>query len=229
MRRHACVIVVGCGLSLMVAVNTAAQSALAGETIRISRAAGAITVDGDLSDEGWRDATRVVTWFEVSPGDNTEPAVKSVGYLAYDNRFLYVGFDFEDPNPSAIRSPLGDHDNVSGDSHDMAGIFIDALNSGRTANEFFINARNVQYDAVTDDASGENGAPDYFWDSATKITPRGWTAEMRIPFSSLRYQNTDPQTWGVILFRNFRAVVPQRARDRSREPRWGRAQPARGP
>ena len=58
-----------------------------------------------------------------------------MGYLAYDNRFLYVGFDFEDPNPSAIRSPLGDHDNVSGNSHDLAGIFIDTLNSGRTANE----------------------------------------------------------------------------------------------
>jgi hypothetical protein len=203
MRRHACVIVVGCGLSLMAAANATAQSALAGETIRISRTAGAIAVDGDLSDEGWRDATRIATWYEVSPGDNTEPAVKSVGYLAYDSRFLYVGFDFEDPNPSAIRSPLGDHDNISGDSHDMAGIFIDALNSGRTANEFFINARNVQYDAVTDDASGENGAPDYFWDSATKITSRGWTAEMRIPFSSLRYQNKNPQTWGVILFRNY--------------------------
>jgi hypothetical protein len=160
-------------------------------------------VDGDLSDEGWRDATRVVTWYEVSPGDNSEPPVKSIGYLAYDSRFLYVGFDFEDPNPTAIRAPLGDHDNISGDSNDMAGIFIDALNSGRTANEFFVNARNVQYDAVTDDASGENGAPDYFWDSATKITSRGWTAEMRIPFSSLRYLNTNPQTWGVILFRNY--------------------------
>jgi Domain of unknown function (DUF5916)/Carbohydrate family 9 binding domain-like len=203
MARRVCVSVVVCGLSLVMEANATAQSALAGETIRIGRASGSIAVDGDLSDEGWRDATRVVTWYEVSPGDNSEPPVKSIGYLAYDSRFLYVGFDFEDPNPTAIRAPLGDHDNISGDSNDMAGIFIDALNSGRTANEFFVNARNVQYDAVTDDASGENGAPDYFWDSATKITSRGWTAEMRIPFSSLRYLNTNPQTWGVILFRNY--------------------------
>ncbi len=61
----------------------------------------------------------------------------------------------------------------------------------------------MQYDAVTDDASGENSSPDFFWDSAARITERGWIVEMRIPFSSLRYRNLDPQTWGIILFRNY--------------------------
>ena len=54
-------------------VPAAAQSALSGDTITMTRAAGAITVDGDLSDEGWRDATRVEKWYEVNPGDNTPP------------------------------------------------------------------------------------------------------------------------------------------------------------
>jgi hypothetical protein len=61
----------------------------------------------------------------------------------------------------------------------------------------------VQYDAVIDDATGENQSPDFFWDSATKITDRGWNVEIRIPFSSLRYKNVDPQTWGIILYRNY--------------------------
>ena len=51
---------------------------------------------------------------------------------------------------------------MNGDSHDLAGIFIDALNTGRTATLFFVNAHHVQYDAVSDDASGEGGAPDFF-------------------------------------------------------------------
>ncbi len=55
---------------------------------------------------------------------------------------------------------------------DFGGIFIDPLNTGRTAFEFFVNPRNVQYDAVTDDASGENSSPDFFWDSAARITER---------------------------------------------------------
>jgi len=194
---------IGAVLVLGLATPLAAQSALAGDTIRIARAPGAITIDGELTDEGWRGATRVEKWFEINPGDNTEPAIKSVGYLTYDSRFLYVAFDFEDPNPAAIRAPLGDHDSVNGDSHDMAGVFIDTLNTGRTATIFFVNANNVQYDAVTDDATGESGAPDFFWDSATRRTPTGWSAEMRIPFSSLRYKRADPQTWGILLYRNY--------------------------
>src|SRR5579864_4429027 len=181
----------------------AAQSSLAGETLHISRASGPIKIDGELSDEAWRSATRVDKWYEVQPGDNTEPAVKNLGFLTFDDRFLYVGFQFEDPNPRAIRAPLGDHDSINGNSTDFAGIFIDPLNSGRTAAEFFVTPRNVQYDAITDDASGENASPDFFWDSAARITDHGWTLEMRIPFSSLRYRNVDPQTWGIILFRNY--------------------------
>jgi hypothetical protein len=203
MRRSTHATLLCAGLVLVAATRAAAQSALAGDTIRISRAAGSVAVDGDLSDEGWRGATRVEKFYEINPGDNVEPPVKSVGYLTYDSRFLYAAFDLEDPNPSAIRAPLGDHDSVRGDSHDFAGIFIDPLNSGRTAVEFLVNARNVQYDAIMDDASGETEAPDFFWDSAARITDHGYTIEMRIPFSSLRYKNADPQTWGIILFRNY--------------------------
>src|SRR5689334_4218489 len=88
-----------------------AQSALSGETIRMGRAAGSITIDGDLGDEGWRGAVRVTRWYEINPGDNTEPPVKNVGYLTYDDRFFYAAFEFDDPNPSRIRAPYADRDN----------------------------------------------------------------------------------------------------------------------
>jgi len=183
--------------------SAAAAQSLFGATIHVSRSTAPVSIDGDLSDEAWRDATRIDKWYEINPGDNVEPPVRSTAYLTYDDRFFYVGLDFEDPDPSAIRSPLGDHDAINGNSMDFGGIFIDPLNTGRTAIEFFVTPRNVQYDAVTDDASGENAAPDFFWDSAARITARGWTVEMRIPFSTLRYKKTDPQTWGIFLFRNY--------------------------
>jgi hypothetical protein len=194
-----------CATAAVLACTSSAAGAqsLFGATIHVTRATGPISIDGDLSDQAWRDATRVETFYDVNPGDNVEPPVKSTGYLTYDDRFFYVGLDFEDPDPSAIRSPLGDHDAVNGNSMDFGGIFIDPLNTGRTAIEFFVTPRNVQYDAVTDDASGENASPDFFWDSAARITTRGWTVEMRIPFSTLRYKKTDPQTWGIFLFRNY--------------------------
>jgi hypothetical protein len=191
-------------LAAVVAASPAAgQSSLGGETIQIARTSESITIDGDLSDEGWRHATRVEKWYEISPGDNTEPAVKSIGLVAYDDRFFYAAFQFDDPEPKKIRGPLADHDGINGQADDMGGLFLDTLNSGRTATLFLVNSRNVQYDAIVDDASGENQSPDFFWDSATKITERGWVLEIRIPFSSLRYKNVDPQTWGIILYRNY--------------------------
>jgi Domain of unknown function (DUF5916) len=180
-----------------------AQSSLAGETLNISRATGAIKVDGNLSDEGWLAVKPVTTWYEVNPGDNTPPKVRNVGRITYDDRFLYAAFEFDDPTPHAIRAPYSDRDDSGGGVYDFGGLFVDAGKSGRTATLFAVTPRNIQLDSVIDDASGEALSPDFFWESATKITARGWTLEMRIPFSSLRYNNGDPQTWAILLYRNY--------------------------
>jgi hypothetical protein len=189
-------------LCLARAERAGAQSPLSGEPIRVTRTGARITIDGNLSDEGWRGATRVETWYEVNPGDNTEPKVKNVGYLAYDDRFFYAGFEFDDPNPGGIRAPLSDRDNVPGFT-DYGGIILDTRNDGRSAQMFLANPRGIQYDALSDDASGEDSSPDYFWESAARVTDRGWTLEIRVPFSSLRYRRSDPQTWGILLYRNY--------------------------
>lgn len=193
-----------CGVLLCLLSRTAAaQTALSGDAIHITKAVGHITIDGDLSDEAWQHATRITKWYETNPGDNTEPKVKNVGYLTFDDHFLYAAFDFEDPNPSAMRAPFADRDNIGNGFDDYAGILLDARNTGSTAAFFVVTPRNVQYDSITDDSSGEDSSPDFFWDSATKITARGWTLEMRIPFSSIRYRNVDPQTWRIMLYRNY--------------------------
>jgi len=186
-----------------VASPAVAQSALSGETIRMSRAAGPITIDGRLGDEGWRGAVRVVRWYETNPGDNTEPPVGNVGYLTFDDRYFYAGFEFEDPNPSRIRAPYADRDNIGDGFDDYGGVILDAGNTGRTATFFIVTPHNTQYDAITDDTSGEDSSPDFFWESATAITDHGWTAEIKIPFSSLRYTSSDPQTWRILLYRNY--------------------------
>src|SRR6266436_9938628 len=86
------------------ASSASAQTSLRGETYGIARAKGAIVIDGNLSDEGWRDALRIERWYEINPGDNIEPPVKSVGYLTYDDKFFYARFEFEDPDPTRIIS-----------------------------------------------------------------------------------------------------------------------------
>ncbi len=180
-----------------------AQSNMSGETLHIARAAAPIRIDGDLSDEGWQQIVPVTTWYEVNPGDNTPPRIRNVGRLAFDDRFLYAALEFEDPNPKAIRAPFSDRDDASVGFYDFGGLFVDAGDSGRTANLFVVTPRNIQADSIIDDGSGEDRSPDFFWQSATRITERGWTVEMRIPFSSLRYKHGDPQTWAIMLYRNY--------------------------
>jgi len=181
-----------------------AQSEPPATTLRIARAQGTITIDGDLSDPAWRAAPRVDTWFETNPADNTPPRVGNVAYLAFDDRFFYAAFEFDDPNPRAIRSPYADHDHINGTNTDYGGVILDTRHDGHSAVLLLASATGVQYDAITDDdGSGEDSSPDFFWESAARITERGWTLELKIPFSSLRYRNTNPQTWGILLYRNY--------------------------
>jgi hypothetical protein len=185
------------------AATTRAADAPAADPIGIHRTPGPIKVDGDLSDEGWKGAARIDTWYETNPGDNTSPKVKNVGYLTYDDHAFYAGFEFDDPEPGRIRAPLGDRDNVPG-STDYGGVLLDTRNDGKTGLLLLSNPRGIQYDAVMDDVAGnEDSSPDFFFDSKGRITPTGWTLELKIPFSSLRYPKGDPRTWRIMLYRNY--------------------------
>ncbi|HET7294256.1 MAG TPA: DUF5916 domain-containing protein [Vicinamibacteria bacterium] len=172
-------------------------------TFRIARAKGAIQVDGALDDPGWKDALAIDTWYETNPGDNVAPQVRSVGRLAYDDRYLYVGLELSDPEPESIKAPYADRDNVDSTT-DYAGVILDPRNDGKTGILFLANPRGIQYDAVSNDTAGsEDSSPDFFWDAEASISDAGWTLEIRIPFSSLRYPTADPQTWGFMLYRNW--------------------------
>jgi hypothetical protein len=170
--------------------------------IRIHRTTGPIKIDGDLSDEGWRGATKIERFYETNPRDNVEPAVKTVGYLTYDDTYLYAAVEFFEPEPKSIRAPLGERDQVPSYT-DYGGLILDTKHDGKTGVLLIANPRNVQYDSVSNDATGiEDASYDIFWDSATKILSDRWVLELRVPFSSLRYNPSNIQTWGVLLYRN---------------------------
>ena len=182
--------------------QTAARRA--GEPIRITRLASPVTIDGVLNEPAWHDIPPVTTWYETQPADNVPPPLRNTAYLAFDDAALYVGFDFEDQNPRAIRAPLGDHDHLNGNSMDYGGVILDTRDDGHSAVLLLVNASGVQYDAVTDDQGGnEDSSPDFFWQSAARVNDHGWTLEMRIPFSSMRYHAASPQDWGILLYRNY--------------------------
>lgn len=176
----------------------------AAEPLMIEPASSAIQIDGVIHDAEWANATKYETWYETNPGDNIEPRVKTAGWVTYDTRFLYFAVESADPDPKAISAPYADHDQISGNTDDYVGVLLDTRNDGKSGYLFLVTARGVQYDAVTDDAgSGEDNSPDFFWDTAAKVHATGWTAEARIPFSSLRYDGSSPEQWGLMLYRNY--------------------------
>src|SRR5262245_29721125 len=108
-----------CGLTISSAVFSQVTPA---PTFAIKRATGPIKVDADLSDEGWKDAVAIDRWYETNPGNNTEPKVKSVGRLTYDDKYLYASFEFFDPEPENIRGPYAEQDALS-TAYDYGGLF----------------------------------------------------------------------------------------------------------
>jgi hypothetical protein len=185
-------------LSLAVATAEGAEQAPV-----LPRVSARIDVDGSLDEPAWKQALVFDTFYETVFGDNRKPVVRTKARLLYDDRYLYVGVECEDPAPSRIRAPFVDRDNVFGDQDNFV-VFLDPHNDRRSAQEFRVNPRGIQGDAIYNDASGnEDFSPDFYYDSAARITERGWTAEMRIPFSSLRYPRGDPQRWGLLLWRNY--------------------------
>ncbi|MCB9378870.1 MAG: carbohydrate binding family 9 domain-containing protein [Holophagales bacterium] len=187
--------------SSLALTGSAAAKLENGPAIEIHRASGPIEIDGDLSDAGWRDATRVESWWEVNPGDNVVPEVENVAWLAFDGEYLYAAFEFADPEPGGIRAPLADRDHVPSYT-DYGGVILDPRGDGKTAQMFLANPRGIQYDAISSDATGEDSAPDFFWESAGRVTESGWRLELRIPFASIRYTDPNPESWGILLYRN---------------------------
>lgn len=189
-------------LAVAAAAPARAAAPAPGPPLTIQRLHGPITLDGSLDDAGWKDVAPVTQWFETKVAENGDPQVANVAYLAYDDRYFYAGFRFEDPDPKRIRAPLGDHDNLSGYT-DYGGVIVDSRNDARTAQLFLANARGLKYDALSSDVSGEDSSPDWFWDAAGRVTESGWNLELRIPFSSMRYSDPKNPVFGLMLYRNY--------------------------
>src|SRR3954449_1620920 len=106
--------------------------------LTVHRAAAPISVDGDLSDAGWKYAAKIYQFYETSPGDNTPPKVQTTAWITYDDRYFYIGVRCDDPHPEKIRAPYVERDNVIGTDDNIA-IFLDTRNDRRTALELRVN------------------------------------------------------------------------------------------
>lgn len=162
-----------------------------------------IVLDGSLDDGPWAKAQLLDKFYEISPRDKVAAPVRSEARFAYDRHALYVAFRAFDPNPADIRAPFARRDNVFADQ-DMVALAIDPVGARKFAHLFRANPRGAVADGLyNEDTGSEDFSPDFEFDVATGRFEGGWTAEFRIPFSSLRYTDPPGAAWSVLVFRNY--------------------------
>lgn len=176
----------------------------------VHRAAGPITIDGDVTDAGWRGAARATHFAETFPGDLVKPGVETDVLVTYDDTHLYIAFICQD-DPATIRASLRARDEIFQD--DYIGILLDTYDNQAWAYELFVNPYGIQGDLrLTSDGEEDIGF-DVVFASKGRITDDGWQAEMSVPFKSLRFPAHDVQRWRATFWRN-------RPRDSRRRYSW---------
>ncbi|MBD3868074.1 MAG: carbohydrate binding family 9 domain-containing protein [Acidobacteria bacterium] len=169
----------------------------------VPRASTEIVLDGALDESAWNDALQIELGYEVEPGENIDPPVRTVCLVTYSDRHVYFGFRAYDPDPSKIRARYSDRDRAWED--DWVGIVLDTFNDQRRAYELISTPLGVQIDAINDEVgSSYDTSWNAIWKSAGRITADGYEVEMAIPFNQIRFQQEDGgQVWGFDAIRSY--------------------------
>ena len=180
--------------SFMFVASAWAQSS---DPLILTRLDGPIEVDG-LSDEAAWQAVEPWLPTQYEPDNGAPPTERTEFLVAYDEAFIYFALRGYDRDQNGIRSNTLYRDRLSGDDH--FEILLDTFNDNETAVLFTTTPGGIRKDAaISNDASGGgiasggwiNGDFNTFWDVETVVNADGWFAEIRVPFTSLRFQDDD--------------------------------------
>lgn len=163
------------------------------------RVSGALHVDGRLDDPAWQAAAPLTTFTQLDPREGEPASQPTEVRILYDDDAIYLGARLS----GRVRYRLGRRDMSFLDS-DWFGVALDSYHDHRTAFLFQVNPGGVQRDATVRMEGGhaqEDDSWDGVWEVATSRDSAGWTAELRIPFSQLRFRASPEQTWGLQLER----------------------------
>ena len=204
------------------AYGQADDSVVAGRvaSLAIPHSSQTVEIDGVLDDAIWREALALRLTVETYPRENQPPEVETTAYLVENGNQLLIAFDARDPQPESIRAYLRDRDSAFND--DFVGVVLDTFNDQRRAFEFFVNPYGVQMDLIQDDVNrNESSSWNAIWDSEGQINERGFTVEISIPFSQLRFPRVaGEQIWGIDVLRfrprAQRVRISNNAQDRNR-------------
>jgi uncharacterized protein DUF5916/cellulose/xylan binding protein with CBM9 domain len=159
-------------------------------------------IDGRLNDSVYADAEPATAFTQQDPDEGQAATERTELRILYDDEALYIAARMFDSDAALIAQRLSSRD---GDADaDMLEIYLDPMHDHLTGANFRVSASGVQRDSTVFNDSWTDSTWDAVWDSAVSIDDGGWSAELRIPLSQLRFAFAERQTWGVNAMRFIR-------------------------
>jgi hypothetical protein len=163
--------------------------------VRAFRTTETPVIDGRLTDECWTHAEAVSRFIQRDPDEGMPATERTELRILYDDDALYVAVRLFDSQPELVGRRLSDRDGER--EADRITIFLDAMHDRLTGAAFGVTAANIQEDTIISNDTFQDSSWDAVWQSQVVVDDRGWSVEMRIPLSQLRFPAAERQTWGI--------------------------------
>ncbi|MBL0329377.1 MAG: carbohydrate binding family 9 domain-containing protein [Bacteroidetes bacterium] len=161
-----------------------------------SRATKTPKIDGLLDDETWKTAPIISDFKQNFPNYGVDPTQTTNVQIVYDNTAIYIAAFLYDSCSDSICKQLGNRDDYL--NADNFRVVFDTYNTEQDAFDFSVTASGVQSDSRFSDY-----LYNAVWESAVKLHPEGWSVEIKIPYSALRFPSTKTQKWGMQITRSL--------------------------
>eukprot|EP01034_Spumella_vulgaris_P024497 gene24497-30849_t len=173
-----------------------------------------VSIDGKLNEQAWGDASKLDDFTEFRPviGRKERPEIRTEAFIMYDDAGIYFGGTCFESTPDSISRELSGRDGFG--ANDYIGLIFDTYHDNLNGFEYFVTPLGEQWDAkMTSNQNSNNGGEDFAWNavwqSAVVIHEKGWTFEIFLPYSAIRFSKDKVQDWGLNITRRRRKVETQ--------------------
>lgn len=186
---------------VLVASPVGAQTPVPSKRIVATRTMTAPRIDGRLDREEWDSASFVSDFTQKEPSEGSAPSEPTQIAVRFDDHAIYIGARLHRRDPVSIHRAVTRRDDVGNTERII--VALDTYHDHRTAYSFAVTAAGgiADYYHSSDDEFDRDYSFDPVWQAETSIDATGWSVEMRIPFSQLRFNDVDQQVWGINIDR----------------------------
>jgi len=190
-------------LNLQFVLGSAKKEPATVSQLKTVRVQEPITIDGSLTESIWQKPGET-NFFQREPNQGEPSSQKTEIWVAYDDNAIYIAAKLYDSAPDSILKNLArrDYSTLS----DQFYVYLDTYHDKRSGFYFGITPAGQLKDGILQNDEGTDSSWDGVWEGKAQVTNDGWTLELRIPFSQLRFKEQPEYVWGI----NFRRDIPRK-------------------